>query len=60
MNENKHGIPELPPANLSPKCGQTGKVKPLTANRSLSFAVKWPNFDLKGPVTYLSRDLARC
>ena len=40
MNENKHGIPELPPANLSPKCGQTGKVKPLTANRSLSFAVK--------------------
>ena len=25
---------------LSPKYGQTGNVKPLTANRSLSFAVK--------------------
>ena len=33
---------------LSPKYGQTGNVKPLTANRrSLSFAVKWPNLDLK-------------
>ena len=25
---------------LIPRCGQTGNVKPLTANRSLSFAVK--------------------
>ena len=32
---------------LSPKYGQTGNVKPLTTNRSLSFAVKWPNLDLK-------------
>ena len=32
---------------LSPKYGQMGNVKPLTANRSLSFAVKWPNLDLK-------------
>ena len=31
---------------LSPKYGQMGNVKPLTANRSLSFAVKWPNLDL--------------
>ena len=28
------------PRTLSPKYGQTGKVKPLTANRRLSFAVK--------------------
>ena len=36
------------PRIVSPKYGQTGNVKPLTANRrSLSFAVKWPNFDLK-------------
>ena len=26
---------------LSPKYGQTGNVEPLTANRSLSYAVKW-------------------
>ena len=32
---------------LSPKYGQTGNVKPLTANRSLSFAVKWPNLNPK-------------
>ena len=31
---------------LSPKHGQTGNVKPLTANRNLSFAVKWLNLDL--------------
>ena len=36
------------PRILSPKYGQTGNLKPLTANRrSLSFAVKWPNLDLK-------------
>ena len=36
------------PRILSPKYGQTGNVKPLTANRrSLSFAVKWPNLDLE-------------
>ena len=36
------------PRILSLKYGQTGNVKPLTANRrSLSFAVKWPNLDLK-------------
>ena len=36
------------PRIVSPKYGQTGNVKPLTANRrSLSFAVKWPNLDLK-------------
>ena len=32
---------------LSPKYGQTGNVKPLTANRSLLFAVKWSNLGLK-------------
>ena len=32
---------------FSPKYGQTGNVKLLTANRSLSFAVKWSNLDLK-------------
>ena len=41
MNENKHGSRELPPANLkSQNYGQTGNMKPLTTNRSLSFAVK--------------------
>ena len=38
---------------LSPKYGQTGNVKLLTANRNLSFAVKWPNLDLK--VSIISR-----
>ena len=38
---------------LSPKYGQTGNVKPLTANRSLSFAVKWPNLDLKDSISWL-------
>ena len=48
MNENKHGSRELPdPRILSSKYGQTGNVKPLTANHSLSFVVKWPNHDLK-------------
>ena len=35
------------PRILSPKCGQTANVKPLTANRGLPFAVRWPNLDLK-------------
>ena len=35
------------PLILSPKYGQTGNVKPLTANRSLSFAVKWPILDVR-------------
>ena len=35
------------PRILSPKYWQAGNVKPLTANRSLSFVVKWPNLDLK-------------
>ena len=47
MNENKHGSRELNPRILSPKYGQTGNVKPLIAYRSLSFAVKGPNLDLK-------------
>ena len=32
---------------LSPKYGQTRNGKPLIANRSFSFVVKWPNLDLK-------------
>ena len=35
------------PQILSPKYGQTGYVKPLTTNSSLSFEVKWPELDLK-------------
>ena len=35
---------------LSPKYGQTGYVKPLTTNGSLTFAVKWPDLDLKVPI----------
>ena len=41
------------PRILSPKYGQTGNVKPLTANRSLSFAVTWPNLDLKDSISWL-------
>ena len=32
---------------LIPKYGQTDNVKPLTANRGLPFAERWPNLDLK-------------
>ena len=32
---------------LSPRYRQTSNVKPLTANRSFSFAVKWPNLNPK-------------
>ena len=32
--------------------GQTGNVKPLSANRSLSFPVKWPNLDLKVSIVF--------
>ena len=47
------------PRILSPKYGQTGNVKPLTANRSLSFAVKWPNLDLNVfNLTPISSELA--
>ena len=35
------------PRIVSPKYGQTGNVIPLTANRGLPFAVRWPNLDLK-------------
>ena len=54
MNENKHGSRELPPTNLnsSPKYEKTGNLKPLTANRSLSFAVKWPNLNLKFSIIF--------
>ena len=37
---------------LSSKYGQTGNMKPLTANRSLSFEVKWPNHDLKVSIVW--------
>ena len=35
------------PRIVSPKNGQTGNVIPLTTNRGLPFAVRWPNLDLK-------------
>ena len=35
------------PRILIPKYGQTDNVKPLTANRGLPFAERWPNLDLK-------------
>ena len=41
------------PRILSPKYWQTGNVEPLTASRRLSFAVNWPNLDLK--VSIVSR-----
>ena len=40
------------PLISSPKYGQTGNVKPLTANHSLPFAVKWPNLDLKVSIVF--------
>ena len=46
MNTNMAATSNRPPI-LSSKYGQTGNVKPLTANRSLSFAVKWPNLDVR-------------
>ena len=51
MKTNK-AAPSYHPRNLSPKYGQTGNVKPLIANRSLSFAVKWSNLDLKVSIMY--------
>ena len=39
---------------VSPKCGQTGDVKPLTTNRSLSYAVKWPTWILRSLFTHAS------
>ena len=42
------------PRIFSLKHGQTGNVKPLTANRSLSFPVKWPNLDLKISISSLA------
>ena len=47
MNETNMAAASYHLRILSPKYGQMGNVKPLTANRSLSFAVKWPNLDLK-------------
>ena len=44
MKTIMNGSRTLPPANLKSIYGQTGNVKPLTANRNLSFAV---NLDLK-------------
>ena len=35
------------PRILIPKYGQMDNVKPLTANRGLPFAVRWPNLDLR-------------
>ena len=46
MNTNMAAASNHAPI-LSSKYGQTGNVKPLTANHSLSFAVKWPNLDMR-------------
>ena len=47
MKEINMAAASYHPRILSPKYGQTGNVKPLTADRNLAFAVKWPNLDLK-------------
>ena len=52
MNENNMAVASYHRQILSPKYGQTGNVKPLTANRSLSFAVKWPNLNLKFSIIF--------
>ena len=43
---------------LSPKYGETGNVKPLSANRSLPFVVKLPNLYLKVCSLLLNRRTA--
>ena len=40
------------PRILIPKYGQMDNVKPLTANRGLPFAVRWPNLDLRVSIGY--------
>ena len=45
--------------NLSSKYGQTAKVKPLTANRGLPFAVRWPNLDLVRSLIRQSKNAKR-
>ena len=44
---------------LSPKYGQMCNVKPLTANRSLSFAVNWSNLDVKVSTVNIVVDLRK-
>ena len=49
MNENKRGSRELPPANLSPKYGQTGirEIKiHVYAKRQTWICTTWPSFPL--------------
>ena len=47
MNETNMAAASHHSRILSSKYWQAGNVKPLTANRRLSFAVKWPNLDFK-------------
>ena len=42
------------PRILSPKYGQTASLKPLTANRRLPFAVRWPDLVFKVSFTSLN------
>ena len=56
MNENKHGSRELPPANLKSQIWADGESENVNRNRSLSFAVKGPNLDLKvSCISFLQR-----
>lgn len=41
------------PQVFHPKYGQTGKVRPPTANHGLPFEVRWPNLELKVSIIVL-------
>ena len=47
VNKTNMAAASYHPRILIPKYGQMDNVKPLTANRGLPFAVRWPNLDLK-------------
>ena len=46
MSKNKHGTCELHTEILIPKYEQADKVKLLTPNHGLPFAIRWPNLNL--------------
>ena len=47
MSKNKHGPVSYHTEILIPKYGQADKVKLLTPNHGLPFAIRWPNLNLK-------------
>ena len=58
MNKTNMAAASYHPRILIAKYGQTDNVKPLTTNRSLPFAVRRPNLDLKVPIFIPARWLS--